>query len=165
VFGQNKSGQNADSLAVEENVADKSGANVRRRARILLAEDYKDTAQSMAKLLELLGHEVLVVGDGPNAIAAAITWQPEIVLLDIGLPTLDGYEVARRLRHEESCKDIVIIAVTGYGQVDDLARSFAAGIDHHLLKPVLPGVLETLLSSLEPVSDMGDVAGITAEVP
>jgi CheY-like chemotaxis protein len=126
--------------------------NAQVRARILVAEDYVDTAESMAKLLRIFGHEVQVAHDGPQAIATALSWRPEVVLLDIGLPTKDGYEVARQLRQEPTCRDIVIIAVTGYGQEVDLQRGRAAGIDHHLLKPVESSVLLPLLSRSEPLA-------------
>jgi CheY-like chemotaxis protein len=116
------------------------------RARILVAEDNTAAAQSMSKLLELFGHEVRVAADGPTTIAAALDWRPEFILLDIGLPAIDGYEVASRLRQEALCRETVIIAVTGYGQEDDRQRSRAAGIDHHLLKPVASDVLLPLLS-------------------
>jgi CheY-like chemotaxis protein len=123
--------------------------------RILVAEDSKATAESMAKLLELLGHEVLVARDGPQAIAAALTWRPEFIMLDIGLPAVDGYAVAARLRQEEVCRDTIIIAVTGYGQEDDRRRSREAGIDHHLLKPVSADVLLPLLSRSGTASCVG----------
>jgi CheY-like chemotaxis protein len=84
----------------------------------------------MAKLLSLLGHEVLVAHDGNQAIALALSWRPACILLDNGLPAVDGYAVAARLRQEEVCRDTVIIAVTGYGQEDDRRRSREAGIDH-----------------------------------
>jgi CheY-like chemotaxis protein len=111
-----------------------------------VAEDNTAAAESMSKLLELFGHEVRVAADGPTTIAAALDWRPEFILLDIGLPAIDGYEVAIRLRREAWCRDTVIIAVTGYGQEDDRQRSRAAGIDHHLLKPVASDVLLPLLS-------------------
>jgi CheY-like chemotaxis protein len=126
---------------------DKPGGNAPEGSRrILVAEDSKATAESMAKLLELLGHEVLVARDGPQAIAAAVTWRPEFVLLDIGLPAVDGFAVAAHLRQQDVCRDTIIIAVTGYGQEDDRRRSRESGIDHHLLKPVSSGSLLPLLS-------------------
>jgi CheY-like chemotaxis protein len=124
-------------------------ADVRTGARILVVEDNADSAETMAKLLELLGHEARVARDGLEAIAAARSWQPAFVLLDLGLPAMDGYEVAIRLRQEAACRESVLIAVTGYGQPEDRRRSRAAGIDHHLLKPVDPDVLLALLSRAE----------------
>jgi CheY-like chemotaxis protein len=123
-----------------------TNAAVRTGARILVVEDHADSAKSMARLLNLLGHEVQVARDGPQAIASALDWRPAIILLDLGLPTMDGYEVATRLRQEASCRETVIIAVTGYGQPEDRQRCYATGIDHHLLKPVAPEVLLPLLS-------------------
>jgi CheY-like chemotaxis protein len=124
--------------------------SVRAGARILVAEDHRDSAESMARLLGLLGHEVLVAYDGPQTIAAALSWIPEFILLDLGLPAMDGFDVADRLRQEPSCRDMVIIAVTGYGRAEDLQRCRAAGIDWHLLKPVSPNELQSLISSYCP---------------
>jgi CheY-like chemotaxis protein len=124
--------------------------------RILVAEDNKTTAESAAKLLALLGHEVVVAHNGPQAIALALSWRPEFILLDIGLPAIDGYAVAAHLRQEEVCQDTIIIAVTGYGQEDDRRRSHDAGIDHHLLKPVSADALLSLLSRSGTASCPGD---------
>jgi CheY-like chemotaxis protein len=138
-------------------MGDKPGGNATEGSRrILVAEDSKATAESMAKLLELLGHEVLVTRDGPQAIAAALTWRPEFILLDIGLPAVDGYGVAAQLRQEAVCRDTIIIAVTGYGQDGDRQRSREAGIDHHLLKPVSSASLLSLLSRPRTSSCAGD---------
>jgi two-component system CheB/CheR fusion protein len=117
--------------------------------RVLVVEHRVDAAESSAKLLELSGHEVQVARDGPEAIAAALRWQPGVILLDLGLPGMDGYEVARRLRQEPACEKTVLIAVTGHGQSEDRQRSRTAGIDHHLLKPVDWDVLRSLLPRSE----------------
>jgi CheY-like chemotaxis protein len=90
----------------------------------------------MVQLLKLLGNEVMAAHDGRSAIEVARTFRPDFVLLDIGLPGMDGYQVGFTLREDEFCKDAVIIAVSGYGQEDDRRRSLAAGFDHHLVKPV-----------------------------
>jgi CheY-like chemotaxis protein len=90
----------------------------------------------MVRLLELLGHEAITVHDGHSAIEAARTFRPDFVLLDIGLPGMNGYQVATALRGDEVLKDAVIIAVSGYGQEEDRRRSRAAGFDHHLVKPL-----------------------------
>ena len=95
-----------------------------------------DTARGLARLLNLLGNDVRLAHDGPSAIAIAQAFRPEFVLLDIGLPGMDGYQVASMLREEDCCKDAVIIAVSGYGQEEDRRRSHAAGFDHHLVKPI-----------------------------
>jgi CheY-like chemotaxis protein/anti-sigma regulatory factor (Ser/Thr protein kinase) len=105
-------------------------------SRILVVDDNKDLARALARLLTLLGHEVEVAHDGPEGIEAARTSRPEVILLDIGLPNLDGYFVARALRHEVGLTDALIIAISGYGQEEDRRRSREAGIDHHLTKPV-----------------------------
>jgi CheY-like chemotaxis protein len=130
---------------------------VRVGARVLVVEDNADSAESMARLLELFGHEVQVARDGPQALEAARGWRPEFVLLDLGMPGMDGYEVATRLREEAACRESVLIAVTGYGQPEDRRRSRAVGIDHHLLKPVDPDGLLSLLSRSERVR--GDESG------
>ena len=105
-------------------------------SRILVVDDNVDTARGMARLLKLLGHDVQTAHDGPSALDAARTLRPEFVLLDIGLPGMDGYEVARRLRRGGVLQGAVIIAVSGYGQDEDRRRSREAGFDHHLVKPV-----------------------------
>jgi CheY-like chemotaxis protein len=119
----------------------RAGANCTRR--ILIVDDNRDAAESMAILLQMSGHEVVVVTDGPSALAAVATQQPDLVLLDIGLPGMNGYEVARRLRGG-GCSS-TLVALTGYGQADDQQRSRDAGIDHHFVKPMNPGVLDALL--------------------
>ena len=103
----------------------------------------------MARLLKLLGHDVRIAHDGPAALEAARSFRPEFVLLDIGLPGMDGYEVATGSRQEESCAGAVLIAVSGYGQEEDRRRSKEAGFDHHLVKPVDHDALLTLLSHSE----------------
>ena len=100
----------------------------------------------MLRLLKLLGHEVTVAHSGPEGIEAARELRPDFILLDIGLPGMDGYEVASRLRQEECCKDAVIVAISGYGQDEDRRRSKEAGFDHHLIKPLDQEALLSLLS-------------------
>ena len=111
-------------------------ARPKKGSRILVVDDNEDTARGMARLLKLLGNEVEVVGDGPAAIEAARRLRPEFILLDIGLPGMDGYQVAAVLREDDWCRQSLIIAVSGYGQEEDKRRSAAAGFDHHLVKPV-----------------------------
>jgi PAS domain S-box-containing protein len=117
-----------------------------RSSRILVVDDNVDTASGLARLLALLGHDVATAHTGPEAIAAAARHRPEFVLLDIGLPGMDGYEVAARLRQEESCRGTVIVAASGYGRDEDRKRSQAAGIDYHLVKPIDQDMLLTILS-------------------
>lgn len=100
----------------------------------------------MARLLKLLGHEVATAHAGPDALEIARDFRPEFVLLDIGLPGMNGYEVASRLRTEPRGEDAVIVAVSGYGQEEDRRRSRAAGFDHHLIKPVDHDALLSLLA-------------------
>jgi CheY-like chemotaxis protein len=115
-----------------------------RAARILIIDDNKDLATSLARLLKLLGHEVEVVFDGHTGIEAVGTFNPEVILLDIGLPSFDGYQVARTLR-QDGCIS-TIIAVSGYGQEEDRRRSQEAGIDHHVTKPVDVKTITALLA-------------------
>jgi CheY-like chemotaxis protein len=119
------------------------------KRRLLVVDDNRDAAESMSMLLEMWGHEVAFAYDGPSALETAEQWQPEAVFLDIGLPGMDGYEVAKRLRELPHAKDAVLIAITGYGQDDDRQRSRRAGIDHHLVKPVAPDALRRLIDSLK----------------
>jgi PAS domain S-box-containing protein len=106
------------------------------RPRVLIIDDNKDMARGLCRLLRLLGHEVEAAYDGPAGLDAARSRRPDVVLLDIGLPDMDGYEVARRLRAEPDLPGLRIIAVSGYGQDEDRRRSKEAGMDHHLTKPV-----------------------------
>ena len=115
--------------------------------RILIVDDNVDAAEMLAVMLHGWGHDTRVVYDGQSALTAAEEFQPEIVLLDLGLPTLDGYETGRRLRETECGRAALIVAVTGWGQEQDVARSRAAGFDRHLVKPVSPQVLRTLVES------------------
>jgi CheY-like chemotaxis protein len=143
-----------------------ANASVPVATRILVVEDNMDAADSLARLLEMFGHEVRVARDGPQALATAASWRPQCVLLDLGLPGMDGYEVARRLRQEAACHDSVVIAVTGHGRPQDRQQSRMAGIDHHLLKPVDLEVLQALTS--RPASASGrspEEAGAGVEVP
>jgi PAS domain S-box-containing protein len=110
--------------------------------RILIVDDNVDSAESLALLLNLNGHDVHTAGDGPSALLAAQAHRPEVILLDIGLPRMDGYEVARRLRQD--FPPMILIAMTGYGQDDDRRKARAAGFDHHLVKPVDPNELVSL---------------------
>jgi two-component system CheB/CheR fusion protein len=114
--------------------------------RVLVVDDNVDASLSLAKLLELAGHEVRVAHDGPTAIDLAQVYRPDIVLLDIGLPQLDGYEVARRLRQQPAMERALLIALTGYGNDEDHRRSREAGFDHHLVKPVDPAAIQQLLA-------------------
>ncbi len=114
--------------------------------RVLLVDDNADAADSLAMLLRLWGHEVAVAHDGPTALRTAEALDPQVALLDIGLPGMDGYALARRLRAQPGLGPIVLAALTGWGQEDDRRRSQEAGFDHHLLKPVDLSDLRELLA-------------------
>jgi PAS domain S-box-containing protein len=121
------------------------------RRRVLIADDNRDAADSLAMLLEMDGHEVTVVNDGGQALASIEKLQPEVALLDIGMPELDGYEVARRVRLRPQGRELLLIAVTGWGQESDRARAIEAGFDMHFTKPVDPDQLIELLRTAAPV--------------
>jgi CheY-like chemotaxis protein len=112
--------------------------------RVLVVDDQPDLARSLARLLKSWGHEVNVAHDGPSALEAAQAHRPELVLLDVGLPGMDGYEVARRLR-ERWEGGLRIVALTGYGGDEDRHRTWAAGAECHLVKPVDPDELRRLI--------------------
>jgi CheY-like chemotaxis protein len=118
------------------------------RTRILVVDDNADSATSMALLLKLDGHDVSLAHDGPGALVAARSFHPEVILLDIGLPGMTGYEVARELRRDEQFANVLLIALTGYGQAEDRRKSKAAGFDHHLTKPVDDDALATVIESM-----------------
>ena len=114
--------------------------------RVLVVDDNVDAAESMSALLEIWGHEAHACHDGPTALKAVARLRPDTVLLDIGLPGMDGYEVARRLRADADSPVRLLAALTGYGQEQDRERSAAAGFDIHLTKPVDPARLRALLA-------------------
>ncbi len=117
------------------------------RRRVLVVDDNVDAAVSLVKVLtRLYGQDVRIAHDGPTALDVARTFQPDVVLLDLGLPGMDGYEVARRLRSEPAGASLLIVAVTGWGQDADRKRTREAGFDHHLVKPVDPDVLHDILA-------------------
>ncbi|MBG6071470.1 MULTISPECIES: CHASE3 domain-containing protein [unclassified Polaromonas] len=116
--------------------------------RILVVDDNVDAAQSLAMLLEMTGHDTRLAYDGPAAVQAAIDYHPDVVLLDIGLPGLDGYKVAQRIRQQAELKNVVLVALTGYGQDSDRQLSQDAGFDHHLVKPADYNDIEKILRSV-----------------
>jgi PAS domain S-box-containing protein len=121
-----------------------------KRCRILVADDNKDAAASLSMMLEIMGYETRSAYDGLQALEAADQFRPAVALLDIGMPKTNGYDVARHIRQQPWGKDIVLMAVTGWGQETDKKRTLEAGFDHHLVKPVNPSVLAKLLVSLPP---------------
>jgi signal transduction histidine kinase len=122
--------------------------------RVLVVEDNDDMRQLLAETVRGLGHSVDTASDGGEGLRRALASPPEVVLLDLGLPVLDGYEVARRLR-DRFGEEIVLVAISGYGQPDDRRRAIAAGFDRHFTKPLTTGVLARLLASPEPYAGAG----------
>ena len=129
-----------------------NGAPAGDSRKVLLIDDNVDLTTTMSALLRLGGHDVVVCGDGPSGIDAAIEFLPEVVLIDIGLPGMNGYEVAGRLRSMPQFDQTLLVAVTGYGQADDRRRAHEAGFDHHLVKPVFFDALQQLLATPQPSS-------------
>lgn len=120
--------------------------------RVLVVDDNHDAAESMAVLLSILGSEVEVCHDGIEAVAAFQSFRPDAILLDIGLPRLDGHGAAEQIRALPGGSTTILIALSGYGRDEDIQRSLQAGFDHHLVKPVAPDALIELLSSLRAAS-------------
>ncbi|HEV8577921.1 MAG TPA: PAS domain S-box protein [Thermoanaerobaculia bacterium] len=121
---------------------------VMSKRRLLIVDDLKDTADSLAMLLNMKGHDVHTAYDGEEAIAAAAKLRPEVVLLDIGMPKLNGYDACRHIREQSWGEGVFIVALTGWGQEDDRRATEEAGFDHHMVKPVDPAALLQLLASL-----------------
>jgi signal transduction histidine kinase/ActR/RegA family two-component response regulator len=118
-----------------------------RRARILIADDNRDAADSLGMLLELAGHDVKVTHSGTAALTAGASYRPDVVILDIGMPDMSGYDVARAARRESWGKSAHLIALTGWGQASDRERAMAAGFDRHLAKPIDADILTALLDA------------------
>jgi CheY-like chemotaxis protein len=118
-----------------------------RARRILIVDDNRDSADSLAVLLRILGHEVRQAYDGLEGFAAALEFLPDVLLLDIGLPGMNGYEVAKRIRSENGLRSVRIVAVSGYGSDEDRQRARAAGFDDYLVKPLELASLESILAS------------------
>ena len=115
------------------------------RARVLIVDDYPDAAEAASMLITLYGHECRTATSGQDALAQAATFDPEIVILDIGLPDISGYEVARMLRGRPGGRSLYLAAVTGWGQPEDRARALAAGFDQHVLKPTDAAKIKAIL--------------------
>ncbi len=111
-------------------------------------DDNVDTVLSFSLLLRAIGHDVRTAHDGMMAVQTAVEHKPDVVLLDIGLPILNGYEVAKRIRVESTLKNVVLIALTGYGQDADRQRALQAGFNHHLVKPARLEQLQQILSAV-----------------
>jgi len=117
-----------------------------RPLRVLVVEDNVDSAEALQELLRLWGHEAQLAYDGRTGLAVAAGFAPDVVLLDIGLPGMDGYEVAEELRRRESATRTLLVALTGFGRREDRERAWQAGIDHHFTKPVDLSTLRDLLA-------------------
>src|SRR6478735_209973 len=120
-----------------------------KRFRILVVDDNHDSALSLAMMLSIMGHDTRTAHDGESAVATAESFLPQVVLLDIGLPKLNGYEVAQRIREQSWGTRMFLIAVTGWGQEEDRQRSSEVGLNVHMVKPVEPAALEKLLAELQ----------------
>ena len=116
--------------------------------RILVVDDNRDAADSLTMMLTMMGHDIQKAYDGLEAVQAAAAFRPDVVLLDIGLPKMNGYEAARHIREQPWGRPMTLIAVTGWGQEEDRRRALEAGCDEHLTKPVDPAALEKLLAVL-----------------
>jgi signal transduction histidine kinase len=130
---------------------DEGDADLVSQLRVLVVDDNRDAASSLAMLLKIMGNDVRTAYDGEEAVDAAVEFRPDVVLCDIGLPKMNGYEVARTLRQATWSKNMALIAVTGWGQDEDRRKSEEAGFDRHLVKPVDPQALMKLLAGLDVV--------------
>lgn len=119
------------------------------KRRVLVADDNADSAESLAMMLELMGNEVSIAHDGLQAVEMASELRPGFIVMDIGMPQLNGYDACRRIREQPWGKEIVIVALTGWGQSEDKRRSQEAGFDRHLVKPVEPAALGHLLAAIQ----------------
>jgi CheY-like chemotaxis protein len=125
--------------------------STRAGLRILVVEDNHEAAASLATFLEMSGHEVQVAPDGRSALHTVAAVDPDVVLIDIGLPDLDGYQVARSISERPAARRPLLVAITGYGQKEDYRRSHEAGMDLHLVKPADPQALRQLLRRFEDI--------------
>lgn len=126
----------------------KTGENKGSSLRVLVVDDNIDAARTVALLLKKYGHDVRAVYDGPAALDAARGFQPNLIFLDIGLPGMNGYEVAQKVRADLELGNVMLVAMTGYGQEADKQRSREAGFDHHLVKPADINTIKQILASV-----------------
>jgi CheY-like chemotaxis protein len=139
----------ACGTATDPGIVERVSSRICRPNRVLVVDDNADAAFSLGMLLKIQGSEVHTVNDGLSALDAVKNYQPSVILLDIGMPGLSGYEVARRIREQPQYDSITLVAVTGWAQEEDRKRTRAAGFAHHLVKPVDLAALQALLASLE----------------
>jgi CheY-like chemotaxis protein len=121
----------------------------RHGRRVLIVDDNEDSTESLARLLKLTGHQVETALDGVAGLRAARSYRPEIIFLDIGLPEISGYEIAKRLREDTNMAKVRLIAMTGYGQEEDRRKALEAGFDGHMIKPADPADVEKLLAGFQ----------------
>jgi CheY-like chemotaxis protein len=129
--------------------ADEEHAAPASSLRVLVVDDNRDSAATLGMLLRVMGNEVRTAHDGLEAVGVADEFRPDVAVLDIGLPRLNGYDVARRIRQQPWGRGMILIAVTGWGQDSDREQSREAGFDHHLVKPVDPAAVMKLVASLD----------------
>lgn len=135
----------AEGRSARDGTDEAPGGPLQPSRRILVVDDSRDTAENLGSLLRLMGHEVRIAFDGPTALDAIRSDRPELILLDIGLPGMHGYDVAEHIRKDPDLQNLVLAAVTGWGQEEDRRRAREAGFDYHLTKPLTRAVLEQLL--------------------
>lgn len=117
------------------------------KLRVLVVDDNHDSADTLSMMLRIVGHETHTAYDGEQAVAKAADVGPDVILMDIGMPRLNGYEAAKRIRAQSGGKELLLVALTGWGQDEDQERTREAGFDAHLLKPVDHGTLKQLLAN------------------
>ncbi len=137
-----------DSLGGEQLPSREAPEAPRAPLRVLVVEDEADTADSFGRVLEMLGNRVHIARNGPDALFAGLEFRPDVVLLDIGLPFMNGYEVARKMRERFWGRHVLIVATTAWDQDEDKRRSVEAGIDHYLVKPIDPHALARLIATV-----------------
>ena len=138
----------AAQAPIQPDTKDPGPPALRASPRVLVVDDNRDAADSLGMLLGVLGAEFHIVYDGPSALAAFATYKPDVVLLDIGMPGMDGHEVARLIRQQPQAHNVALVALTGWGQEEDRSRSEAAGFDRHLIKPADIGALQALFQAV-----------------
>ena len=143
----NRSPHPANAHSSQAPAAESSG-NPGDKLRVLIVDDNEDAATTLGRLLTLLGREVRVVHDGPRAIAEVVRFEPRVILMDLGMPGMDGLETAKHIRARAAGDDIILIALTGWGQDQDRQRTEDAGFSAHLVKPVNIDQLESVLGRL-----------------
>jgi CheY-like chemotaxis protein len=142
----------AIELCVEFSPASSGAVERGTRRRVLVVDDNRDTAVSLAMILDMLGNDTRTAHEGAEAVDVAETFRPHVILLDIGMPKMNGYEVARRVREQPWGTQVALVAITGWGQEDIRQRSQEAGFDRHLVKPVEPSSLREVLADLDNIT-------------